>query len=278
MQYHSTGLSLALALATALVPRAAAADCTDLKAGVVVDFQGGSANYELIRGERRVAISFFSEARNGDRLRLLQAGRISIQRGNGQIQNISQVGSWFCIRSGPPVRPFDNFVRNLGDLLTAARDGVGSLITRGDGDLALAPRTLADGTAVVGTGSRSLALAWQGGVAPFSVEIGQAGRAPIVSEADIHARLLRLREPRMLASGRYTVRVRDATGAVVEGTFSASGHAPANPGSAEEAMGIAARLLEAGPSHAYDAFLVLSPFRAQSQSASQLMDLVTVDQ
>ncbi|MFZ4746717.1 MAG: hypothetical protein ACOYLK_07460 [Sphingomonas sp.] len=257
---------------------AEAADCVELPAGAVVDFAGPSRNYELLRNRQRLTIAFYSELRGGDQLRLLLPGSISIQPATGPAQAATKVGQWFCIRSGPPVTWVNNTVRTVGNLLTAARDGVGSLISRGDGDLVLTPTVLADGTARVGGGSRYLAFAWRGGAAPFSLELGQAGSAPLVLEADINARMLRLREPRRLVAGRYQLRVKDALGSVVKGEFTVTETRPDNPSSAAEAMATAGRLLSQGPAYAYDAFLVVSPFRAQSESASELMDLVISSQ
>lgn len=276
-----TGMACLVSIMTTVGPAsqpASADQChEDVQAGIVVGFTGPSHSVELIRAGQRVSIGFFSELRGGDRFRLVELGRLSIQRADGGVQNASSVDIWFCVREAPRLTWWRNAQRIMGDSLTAARDDTEDLLTRGDGQLALAPPGLEDRSAIVGAGHRHLALAWQGGIPPFSVEILRADRTAVVSEANINARLLRLREPRSLPPDRYSVRVHDATGASVEGGFTALNTAP-EPSSPEAAMGAAGELFAVGPTRAFDAFLVLSPFRQRSNVAKRLMDLVIARQ
>ncbi len=270
---HSIPILTLVAALLAAAPVQAQA-CTPLQAGVIVDFAGKSDGYELVRARASIEIAFFFEVRGGDRLQLRRPGLVSIQRADGTIQTVTALGQLYCFEAATNVSWLNNAVRMLGELLTKERNGVGSLITRNE-MLMLAPSTLAQRHARVAPGERGFALAWNAGTAPFAVEMNGPDGRQLVAEDKIEARLLRLRLPLGLAPGSYQLRVRDARGALAQGGFTVEAGlllpAAATP---EQAMAAAGALLAQGPERAYDALLVLAPYRRQSESVSELMNLI----
>lgn len=248
--------------------------CSTVPAGVVVDYAGRSSDYEFLRAGRPIAFGLYSEVREGDRLRVASSGgRISLSAADGSITTVKPAHGRVCVARGSIPWWGSNAWKLVGDLFTASRNRMRDLVTR-DGKLALAPPDLAGGTAKVTAGRRNIALAWNGGLGPFSVEVeGPAGT--LVSETGVKAGILRLRDPRDIVPGRHRVAVRDRLGNVVTGQFEAvEGKLPPEPGTAAEALAVAGEILASGADRRLDAFMYLSPRRVPEETIAEVMDML----
>lgn len=272
-------LALAAALAFFGGYANGAAACRPMNAGVVVNLAGLSSGYSLQRGRAELPLRIFSELRSGDRLQVrFVGGRLWSQDAAGRIDSVTNADGPVCIRSAGRASWWSNLIVRIGELVTRRRDvGARSLVSRG-GEFLLLPGELESGTALVSAGQRRLAVTWQGGIAPFAVEVKDARGHLLVDEASINSRLLLLSRPFLLLSGRYEVIVRDAANSERRGSFTVppdvSGQGPTMPNSAAAAVGLAGQLISRGDNRLFDAFITLSPYRPVDPVVEAMMDVI----
>lgn len=276
MIYRITLLAGACVLATAAIalPRDR---CSEVPAGVILDYIGPVGDYRLVRSGSPLAIAVYRELKSGDDLRILSpTGRLSVGHGDGSIRQLNASDGRVCFSKGSAPSWIGNLWARFGELIAKARNGEGGLITR-DGDLHLAPADLARGTALVISGQRPFALLWGGGVAPYTVSVvGSSGA--IVSESNLSATMLRLKDSRNIAPGMYRVMVRDAAGGQVAGQFRAVVQpGPTTAVSPDAAILAAGEALSRGDDRRFEAFLLLAPHRASDKSVAAMVDVLAED-
>lgn len=254
---------------------AVAAPCKKVSAGAVVDFSHPAADYRIERGGEDIQLTYFMQLRPGDRVTFAHDGFLSIQSGNGTA-TWRRINAPLCIVEGEVPNWIERAQASIGDRLTRSRDrGSVPMITRSEGPLRAAFEGAEAGEAIIASGERRLAFAWQGGVAPFSVRLSEPGGALLVDEHEIMSRTLILRKPRRLSEGTHTLEVADASGDPPLVVQLVAGPEAPPVGDAASAMARAGELASRGQE--LDAFMTLSPFREDSASAAAFMTILAAE-
>ncbi len=246
--------------------------CHRIPPGVIVDFNEPSHEYRLVRSKREEPIRFFMPLISGDRLSFSHTGYLSVQTADGTATWSSQY-SPICVAEGEPVTWAERISQHITERLTRSRDrGYVPTVTRGEGSLRVAFGDAGSGYAVIGSGTRNLAFSWLQGISPFEVRLIDKAGALVVDESQVLSRTLILESPRVIPEGDYILEIRDSSGddPIVVSLKAISPNGPVTD--ASSAMALAGELAASG--RELDAFFVLSPYRFESKSASDFMDVL----
>ena len=194
------------------------------RVGFIIDFDGFSDDYRLMRGERKVPLVLLMPLQAGDQLSVLTpAGRLSI-RTDSQGRNtliLRQEDSPYTVHiEGGSWQQFDAIWNMLLEEITIERDyGLADGGVMGANDLEMPLAGLDDGAARIQAGPRRFGVGWLGGSPPYAVALADAADGRVVHEGEAETVRYVSSEPVVLEPGEYELVVRDGAGTSVAGRF-----------------------------------------------------------
>lgn len=209
---------------------------TGLVVGRVEGFEGGPADYRVLRDGRPIPVDFFLELFDGDEISVLHDShriRLDLYYGDGRLVEWGKRQGPLVVRAGAVPTVGMNFRRWAWSWFAQAREENSiSVHVRGAGGVVpLSLPLLSERPGRVIAGTRTLALAWYGGRPPYQVRVYQVDtQSPMLSLEKIGE--VRVRSGSIaLPQGAYVVEVRDADGSQVSGRFEAllKDQVPADP-------------------------------------------------
>lgn len=227
----------AAVLATWLACAAVQAAGAPTAVGVVADFQPVRAQYTLQRAPQGqvVHVHLGTTVMPGDRFVLSRPGQsVTLQLADGRKLRFDQPGE----HRVPESRPLGRLATILGSIpdLFGDDSGLGGTAVSRDidrcgmpGFVPEAPQLPAvpEGGAKLAAGTLDLRLAWQGGCAPYAVQLRRAGSV-VAQRADLTERAVHLSRV-TLVPGRYELTVADKSGQVSTFAIEALTEAPPYP-------------------------------------------------
>lgn len=194
-------------------------------AGRIVDFDGKPEHYQVLRDGHPLPIQKPLDLVDGDEITVLQDARrifLVLYNGDGLLVELTKPKGRFVVQAGQLPNVSVNIMRWLwGWLATAHEEHEASTVSmhvRGAGGNALLSLPLLSewaGHLVAGT--RPLALAWQGGQAPYRVRVRQADAVVPVLAMDLVPESRVRTAPIVLQPGTYVVEIQDSKGSQIGG-------------------------------------------------------------
>ncbi len=229
------GLAGVAAILYSLFPFEAGAADSRQSVGVVAEYRPAAGRFVFARsqGQQQVPVRIGTVAMAGDRISLPAGSSLQLHLaddktwsvqgpGTFDVPSVAPRGKWLSIFSSIPAL-FDDEYRLAG---TAASRGGEACGGAGKTVAPIDVPILAGGARIV-AGKRDVPLAWRGGCEPFAVSVRSNGGIVVLRES-IAVRQVRL-DNVPLSVGRYTVAIRDATGAQFEATLEAVSQGPTVP-------------------------------------------------
>lgn len=249
--------------------------CMPIQGGVILDFADLAGAYSLERSGVRVTWASLIELLPGDRLEVLApAAYVRVHSSASADRYYRQANGPLCVAPTVQGSWISNSVRMLADALGRRPNESGRPLFTRERELKLGLTDLADRSAVVRSGSRTIALPWRGGSPPFDVLVTGPASFVWIDERTVNARLLLLREPRDLEAGTYEIRITDQHGVVASGGFVATSTLGAAPQDLAEAVAATADVLTGDRLRRFDAYLDLARYYRSSTIAPRLMNLL----
>lgn len=214
--------SICLAALSMLAVGPTAAEVTR-DVGYVIDFDGYSEDYRLIRAGEEIPLSLLMPVRRGDELSVLtSAGRLTVRIGSHDQAPLilrEEDSPYFVDISGSWM-PIPVFWPDLFDEITIQRDyALADGGVMGVSRLEMPLTGLTDGTARMQAGARRFAIGWLGDHPPFAVTVTDQATGQVVDQGETSDPHYLSGQSVSFDGGLYAVEVRDAAGATVGGTF-----------------------------------------------------------
>jgi hypothetical protein len=223
-------LPAAIAALFAFVLAATASLAADDKiAARVIDYDGDTGSYQVLRDSKTLNVWYFMPLLNGDRVVVAKPGvHLVIRYVDSRVVEITTAPKPYPVQSAAVSKnPISAFAEALLRNMTRETETVRrNSRTRGtcppQGALRLAMAGLSGGTARIASGARYPMLQWVGGACNFHVVIGRPGEKPLVDEDGIDTRQLIINSHTVtFTPGRYEITVTDAEMKTVHGAFTA---------------------------------------------------------
>lgn len=251
----------------------AAANAGNPAVAQIVDFNMSTDAYAIVRVGAHPKVSYYQDLNRGDKILVKRAdATIVIHYADQRTDIVTRAKSPYTVHTiAGGGFSLSRLVAELWQNATFEADTVRrSDLTRGatptakSAALALRIPGLADGSARIAAGPRHFVLQWVDGRRPYRVTVSGSAGETVVDERDIDGERLIVRsQAASFAPGRYDIRLVDAEGKIVYGSFTAVAAGipavqdfPDVPNAAEKSV-LNGVLLSRDPTYAYEALLRL---------------------